>query len=283
LAAGNSNQVIVLDNLRRGRLKNLAASLSRITFVEGDIRDRAKLEAVTRNVDTIYHLAAQSTVMGAVSDTDYSFTTNVTGTYEVLRAAREMGVQKLIFTSSREVYGDQDRFPVSETAQLKPKNHYGVSKLAGELYCQVLSSGCFQARVLRLANVYGSRDFDRVIPTYANQAFQGEPLTLYGGDQLIDFIHIDHVVEALIRAATRDSMLSPVNVGTGRPTDLRTLASKIISLTRSTSKLVIERSRAIEVAKFMADTRLQKECLGMESPVDPLKHLPDVVQSLELR
>jgi UDP-glucose 4-epimerase len=280
LASERSNYIVVLDNLRRGRLENLSKSLHRIRFIQADIRERAAVEEAMRNVDIVYHLAAQSNVMGSAQDIDYSFSTNVNGTFEVLRAAAAGGVKRLLFASSREVYGEPACLPVKETAPLTPKNAYGASKAAGEAYCGIFNSPAFQVRTVRLTNVYGPRDFGRVIPIFAHQALKGEPLTLFGGKQIIDFVWIDHAVESLIRAIKVDALPGPINVGTGIRTDLQTLARRIILVAKSNSQLCIAPAREVEVAQFVADTLLQKKHLGLDSPEDPLMHLPFVVQSV---
>ena len=136
LVAAGYGRITVLDNLRRGCIGNLAESRKRIRFLEGDIRDLDWVRRAMRGVGIVYHLAAQSNVLGARQDEDYSFTTNVAGTLNVLRAARDSGVKRLLFTSSREVYGDPESIPVPESAPLAPKNGYGASKMAGEAYCR---------------------------------------------------------------------------------------------------------------------------------------------------
>src|SRR5262249_25559920 len=146
-------------------------------------------------------LAAQSNVMGAVYDADYAFSSNVTGTYNVLQAAKSAGVKRVLFTSSREVYGDPEQLPVQETSALRPKNGYGASNAAGEIYCHTAANEGLETSILRLANVYGTRDRDRVIPLFSQAAASGAPLTLYGGEQVLDFVWIDTVVDALIKAA----------------------------------------------------------------------------------
>ena len=140
LALDPSNHLIVLDNLRRGRLANLEPMTDRVEFIQGDICDRSVVERAVQGVDLVYHLAAQSNVLGAVTDIDYSFRANVVGTFEVLKAAAEAGVRRLVFSSSREVYGDPQTLPVPESAPISPKNAYGASKAAGEMYCRAFSS-----------------------------------------------------------------------------------------------------------------------------------------------
>ena len=140
VAAGD--EVIILDNLYRGSAANIDAHLrsGAVTFIEGDIRDYTAVLEAAAGVDVVYHLAAQSNVIGALEDTDYSFTTNVAGTYNVLKAAACAGVRRLVFSSSREVYGEPDSIPVPESAPLTAKYPYGASKIAGEAYCRVWES-----------------------------------------------------------------------------------------------------------------------------------------------
>ena len=140
LVRNPSNSIIVLDNLHRGRIAALSEVWDKIAFVEGDVRNRDLLANVMQGCDLVYHLAAQSNVIGAVQDLDYSFSSNVTGTFNVLQAARQAGVRRLVFTSSREVYGDPRQLPVPESDPLHPKNAYGASKVTGEMYCRLLSA-----------------------------------------------------------------------------------------------------------------------------------------------
>ena len=112
----------------------------------------------------VFHLAAQSNVMGAIENIDYSFETNVVGTYNVLKAAHAARAKRVLFASSREVYGEAQYVPVDEAHPIASKNTYGASKVAGETYCQVFATNFgLETIILRLANVYGSRDFGRVI------------------------------------------------------------------------------------------------------------------------
>jgi len=281
LALDPSNRLVVLDNLRRGRLANLEPLADRVEFVQGDICDRSVVERAARGVDLVYHLAAQSNVLGAVTDIDYSFRANVVGTFEVLRAASEAGVPRLVFSSSREVYGDPSTLPVPESAPICPKNAYGASKAAGEMYCRAFRSPAFTPVILRLANVYGTRDFDRVIPIFVNQALRGLPLTLFGGKQILDFVWIDTVVESLVRAGWGEAPTGPMNIGSGQPTDLITLAKRVLLQAKSRSDLRIAAAREVEVSQFVADTSFMRRTFGIEPSEDPLQELAKVIECAE--
>jgi UDP-glucose 4-epimerase len=270
LARDPRREVLVFDNLRRGRLENLALCQDRIRFVEGDIRDNGCLREVMQGVHLVFHLAAQANVLGAEADPDYSFHTNVEGSVNVLSAAREAGVRRLVFTSSREVYGEASRLPVPESAPLFPKNAYGASKAAGEHYCRVSANEGLDVSVLRLANVYGPRDRDRVIPIFLDQALSDQPLVLYGGEQLLDFVWIDAVVDALSKAAFGPSLPGPLNVGSGAGTALRDLAQRVVEITASRSRIELAPARSIETVRFVADVTLARQTLQLAAPADPL-------------
>jgi UDP-glucose 4-epimerase len=281
LALDTSHRVVVLDNLRRGRLANIEPRMDRIEFIEGDICDRAAVERAMRGVDLVFHLAAQSNVLGAVTDIDYSFRTNVAGTFEVLRAAAQAGSRRLVFSSSREVYGDPESLPVPESAPLQPKNAYGASKAAGEMYCRAFASERFAPVILRLANVYGPRDFDRVIPIFVEQALRGLPLTLYGGKQILDFVWVDTVVESLVQVGCGEAPAGPINIGSGQGTDLVTLARTVLERANSRSELRVAPARDVEVSRFVADTSLMRRVFGEAAVEGPLDQLMKVIKYTE--
>ncbi len=275
-------EIVIVDNLFRGKLDNLAAHRDnpKVQFIHGDIRDAAILREHMRDVQVVFHLAAQSNVMGAVTDVEYSFQTNVVGTFNVLQVAHASGVRRVVFTSSREAYGEARYMPVDEAHPLLSKNTYGASKLAGEAYCRVFYN-IFQqpTAVLRLANVYGPRDFDRVIPIWLGRALQGRDLVVYGGTQVIDFVWIDLVVDALLRAAHADIIGQPINIGSGIGTPIIRLAEQILALVGSSAKLDLQPARSAEVAVFTAKVDLMRARLGLEPPTDPLFALPRMLNA----
>jgi UDP-glucose 4-epimerase len=279
LARDRWGHIVVVDNLTRGKRANLAQHAGNVDveIVEADIRDYDSLEARMRGAELVFHLGAQSNVMGAVSDVDYSFTTNVVGTYHVLKAARACGARRVVFTSSREAYGEPRYLPVDEDHPLGSKNTYGASKVAGEMYCRVFAGNFgLQTAVLRLGNAYGPRDFDRVIPIWLARAAQGEDLVVYGGEQVIDFVWVDLIVDALLRASTADIVGQPVNIGSGKGTSILDLAQRILGLIDSPSKLDRRPARSAEVVKYTAKIDLMRTRLGLEPPEDPLFALPQL-------
>ena len=275
---GRGDNVTVVDNLHRGTLTNLQGHLDagRVIALPHDIRDFGSLRRSIDGAEIVFHLAAQSNVMGAIQDPDYSFTTNVVGTFNVLKAAAETGVGRVVFASSREVYGEPESIPVPETAPLAPKGLYGASKMAGEAYCRAWRERGIECQVLRFANIYGPRDRERVIPLWAERASAGEPLVIYGGKQILDFVEVDLCVRALLAAAERP-ISEPINVGTGVATRLPDLARCIISLAGGRSAVEVRPAREAEVVQFVADVTRMKELLGIESGGRSLDGLKDML------
>lgn len=270
--------VCIVDNLQRGEVANLRNIPGEIDLRVADVRNLDY--SVFEGFDTIYHLAAQSNVIGAAMDAEYCFTTNVLGTYRVLEAAAKAGVRRLVFASSREVYGEPSHLPVSENAPLIPKNLYGASKCAGEALCHGMGSGGLETVILRLANVYGPCDRGRVIPIFAGNAFRKEPLVLFGGDQTIDFIWVGDVVEALVRAGFGDYIRGPVNIGSGHAVSVRELASRIVAATGSSSEVRVVPARQIEVSQYRANSDRGRRLLGLCERPDPLWRLPETLEWL---
>jgi UDP-glucose 4-epimerase len=268
--------ILVIDNFHRGRRDNLSQHLDnpRVSITEIDIRHYAALEKALQGADYIFHLAAQSNVMGAIENLDYSFETNVVGTYNVLKAARAGGNPRVLFSSSREVYGEAQYVPVDEGHPIGGKNSYGASKVAGEVYCQVFAANFgLETVIVRLANVYGSRDFGRVIPLWLDRAKTNRDLTVYGGEQVIDFVSVQRVIEAMQVAIKADVVGTPINVGSGQGTPILTLAERILSIARTDSQLDHQPARDVEVKQFVAQVDRMRQLLALEPPVDPLDQL----------
>lgn len=275
--------IVVLDNLSRGKVSNLACGLgtSRLELVQGDVREAELVEQLLRGADVVYHLAAESTVMGAARDTDYAFETNVTGTYNLLRGAARAGVGKVIFVSSCEVYGEPISLPVNEDSPLLAINTYGATKVAGEALCRAFRRELgLQVATLRLSKVYGPRDTGRVIPLWIAQAAADKKLTVYGGKQVIDFVGVAQVVEALVRVAELEGPRPPINVGSGTGTRIIDVARRLSRLAgRHGGQLDFQPARPMEVTRFVASTERMRQYLGLEPPLDSLVHLSELIES----
>jgi UDP-glucose 4-epimerase len=280
LVFDRAGELIVLDNFSRGRLEHLTQSACHVRVVRGDIRNAVLLKQWMNGVDLVYHLAAQANVLGALRDPQYCFETNVVGTYEVLRAANAAGVKRVIFSSSREVYGEPASLPVPETAPLAPKNAYGASKAAGEMCCRSFSAQGLEVVILRLANVYGPRDRDRVVPLFTEQALKGEALTVFGSGKILDFVWIDDLIHVLCGAAFCPYPDTPVNLGSGIGTTLVELAERVSLLTECHVAVQVNEHRLPEVSRFIADVTTARRLFNLRCPEDALDHLPLVIEHL---
>jgi len=225
-----------------------------------------------KNCDGVFHLAADATVMGCEHRPFDAHEVNATGTLTVLRIAKELGIPRVVVASSREVYGEASEVPVTESTPMMPKNVYGATKAAAEAHCARESSG-LQIVILRLSNVYGPGDTDRVIPRFIGDAENNRPLTVYGGNQIVDFVEVHHVVEAFARAGLHSTGLGTLNVASGKGTTVLEAARRVIQLCHSDSTLRILASREAEVSRFVADVRKMEQELGVRVPPDPLKGL----------
>lgn len=203
----------VVDNLIAGKREHVppGATLHII-----DIREKEKLSPIFKDADTIFHLAALPSVPYSIEYPIETHEVNVLGTLNVLMAARDAGVRRIVFSSSSAAYGDQQELPIYEYAPCEPKSPYGLQKLESELYMRLASELYGVGTVsLRYFNLYGPRQnatgpYASVIAKFLDQSACGEELTVVGdGEQTRDFIHVEDVVEANIAA------MKSLHVGSG--------------------------------------------------------------------
>ena len=271
----DGDDVVVLDNLARGSFER--PELAGATLIRGDIRDPQVCARSVEGCSAVIHLAAQSNVMGSQSDPRRTFTTNVAGTWEAAQAARTAGVGHFIFASSREVYGEPRHLPVRECEPLRPKNLYGATKAAAEALLSAVPAGSPAVSVARFTNVIGSGDSGRVVPTWLEAVAGGRPLTLFGGEQELDFVPVATAVEAIVRILRRGPIDKPVNVGSGQRTSLRTLAAAIMAIAGTGVPVEVVPARHVEVCRFQADVTRMRELLGVDPPEHPLEVLDSLM------
>ena len=218
LQAGD--EVTVLDNLATGSPGNLEGV--DVSFVNGDIRDAESLRASTEGAEVVYHLAALPTVARSMADPLASHEVNATGTLNVLLAARDAGVRRLVYASSSSIYGDTPVLPKREDMAVSPRSPYAASKLAGEAYCRTFAHAFGLETVsLRFFNVFGPRqdpasEYAAVIPKFTLRMQAGQQPVIFGdGSNSRDFTFVANAVEACRLAATAGSEASGevMNVG----------------------------------------------------------------------
>jgi nucleoside-diphosphate-sugar epimerase len=217
------NSVIVLDDLSAGKEKNLAAVREKIEFVRGSITDRSTVESACRGVDYVLHLAARTSVPRSVKQPLETNQINVDGTLNVLVAARDAGVRRIVFASSSSVYGDTPTLPKHEAMPPSPISPYGVSKLVGELYGRVFHRIYgLDFVALRYFNVFGPRQdpgspYSGVLSLFITAMRDAAEPTVFGdGEQSRDFTFVENVVRANIAACETPGLGGLIcNLGTG--------------------------------------------------------------------
>jgi UDP-glucose 4-epimerase len=240
-----------------------------------DLLDPNAQARLPDEADLIVHLAAHSRVRNLVEDPSGA-EENLRMTSKALEYARRNDAD-LLFTSSREVYGDQSYtvYAEADAGVQDVMNPYGASKVGGEAL--VASYGkCYDLRTctLRLSNVYGRYDAnDRVIPVFVALADRGEDLTVYGGDKLLDFLYLDDCVDALVRAIERiDAVQGEVlNIGAGEGHSLTQLAELIVDRVGTDVDVTVDTARSGEVDRFVADVDRGRHLMGFE----PSHSLPE--------
>ncbi|MCU4754161.1 NAD-dependent epimerase/dehydratase family protein [Halobacteria archaeon AArc-curdl1] len=265
----SDNDVRVLDRFSTGTRDHVH---DEATIIEGDVRDEIALQRAARDVDIIFHHAAIVSVEQSIDEPRASHAVNLEATHSVLEQAR-IEDARVVLASSAAVYGHPSNVPVAEGDSLRPTSPYGVQKLALDQYARVYRE-CYdlEAVALRYFNVYGPRQqgpYSGVISTFFEQARSGEPITIKGdGEQTRDFVHVDDVVTATIRAASIDVDTSSLNVGTGTGTSILELASKILSVTGSDSPIVHKPPRPGDIRHSVASTTRCKRELDFEARID---------------
>jgi nucleoside-diphosphate-sugar epimerase len=268
--------VVGLDDLSEGRL-DLLADVQEMGFEPADVRD---YDAVLRAADgcaVILHHAAAKTVSRSLRDPRRFDETNVRGTLNVLEAAREVGA-RVIFASSSSVYGDQQRFPVTEESEPRPRSPYAATKLAGEAYCRAWwLSFAVPTIAFRYFNVYGpaqdpASEYAAVVPQFVIACLNDTRPRVHGdGEQARDFTFIDDVVDANLRSlvAPEEAFGRVLNIAGGRPpTSVNRLLQLIGALTGAEPDPIHEAPRPGDIRRSQADIGAARSTIGYVPKVD---------------
>jgi nucleoside-diphosphate-sugar epimerase len=229
------HRVRVLDNFLTGKRENLAAFLDRIELIEGDLRDPAACRQATTGIDYVLHQAALASVPRSIADPFTTDEINVRGTLNILWAAAEAKVRRLVFASSSSVYGDEPNLPKREGVEGRLLSPYAVSKFVGEKYLQVFTMTYGLETVsLRYFNIFGPRQdpasqYAAAVPLFITKILRGEAPTIFGdGEQSRDFTYVANVVEANLLACAAPGAAGGVyNVACADRVTVNTLVEKI--------------------------------------------------------
>jgi UDP-glucose 4-epimerase len=261
------NEVTVLDNISSGYRSNLKPFPS-VRLIEKDVRDRNAVEDAARDCDVIFHLAASVGNKRSIDDPFNDASVNVLGTLNVLEAAKNAGVKKVVVSSSAGIFGELKFLPIKEDHPVEPDSPYGCTKLCEEklalAYSKLYST---EVICLRYFNVYGpNQRFDaygNAIPIFVFRMLRGEPLYIYGtGEQTRDFVHVDDVVQANILAASADGISGVFNIASGKSITVNRLVELIMDYGKGTSAIEYTVKRPGDVLHSLADITAAAGVLG---------------------
>jgi nucleoside-diphosphate-sugar epimerase len=274
---GAGHEVVVLDDFSTGRRENLAPWREHIELVEGSLVDADTCARAIRGADYVLHQGALPSVPRSIADPSASHRVNATGTLNVLIAARDAGVKRVVYASSSSAYGDTPELPKHEEMPVRPRSPYAVAKLAGEQYCRAFHASYRVPTVaLRYFNVFGPRQdptsaYAAVVPKFIAAALAGERPTIYGdGEQTRDFTFVANVVRANLLAceAPAAALGEAFNIGCGDRISVNELWRRIRDLVGVTTEPRYEPARGGDVRDSLASTEKARALLGYAPLVD---------------
>ena len=269
-------RVRVLDDFSSGREENLAAVAADVELVRGSICDPETLARAVDGVEVVFHQAAVPSVPRSIAEPVRTNEVNVTGTLNVLEAARQGGVRRVVYAASSSAYGDTEELPKIETMPAIPLSPYALQKYAGEVYCRLYNALYgLETVALRYFNIYGPRQdpksaYAAVIPLFVTACLENDPPTIHGdGEQTRDFTMVADAVQANLRAADAPDAPGHVcNVAAGRRISLNQLMDQIRELTGSSVEAHHGPPREGDVRDSLASLDRARALLGYEPSVD---------------
>jgi nucleoside-diphosphate-sugar epimerase len=284
VAAGE--QVRVLDNFATGKRENLAAISGKFELLEADIRDLEAIRGAFQGVEYVLHQAAIPSVPRSLADPLTTHAANVSGTMNVLLAAREAGVKRVVVASSSSVYGANPQLPKREDMVPQPLSPYAASKLATEGYAQAFYHAFgLETVCLRYFNVFGphqdpTSQYAAVIPKFITAMLQGQRPTIYGdGEQTRDFTYVDNVVQANLQALRAEGVAGKVfNIACGRRISINELVATLNQLLGTDLEPLYAPPRPGEVKHSLADITAARQQLGYEPHIDFAEGLARTVE-----
>jgi nucleoside-diphosphate-sugar epimerase len=270
LLVHGAGRVVVIDNLLSGHERNLHEVRSDVDLETLDVRNYDGVLRATRDCDAVFHLAAIPSVPKSIVDPVPSHDVNINGTFNVLRAAKENAVRRVVYAASSSAYGDTDVLPKIETMNPRPKSPYALQKLVGEYYSSIFSE-CFGLETvsLRFFNVYGPRQdpsnpYSGVLSIFMRCILDQRSPTIYGnGEQSRDFTYVEDVAELVVKAASAPGVSGKVfNAGNGNRYTLNEVWTILNRLTGSSIPANYGPWRAGDVHDSQADTEAAVRELG---------------------
>jgi UDP-glucose 4-epimerase len=268
--------VRVLDNFSTGHRENIKHLINQIDLLEGDVTNLTTVRFAVRNVDVIFHQAALPSVARSVANPLESNEVNITGTLNILLAARDVGVKRVVYAASSSAYGNTPTLPKVESMPPTPLSPYAIAKLTGEMYARAFTQLYGLSTIsLRYFNIFGPRQdpatqYAGVIAKFCTCAIEGKPYPVFGdGEQSRDFTYVENVVNAnLLAAEAKLADATLVNIACGERTSLNQLIALLNELTNQKLPAQYGPERAGDVRHSLADVTRAGKLLGYEPMVD---------------
>jgi nucleoside-diphosphate-sugar epimerase len=283
--------VRILDNYATGRLRNQEAFMGlpgQVEILQGDIRDSETVRKAVQGVEVVFHQAALASVPRSIADPVGSLEVNVNGTHNILVAARDAAVRRVVFASSSSVYGDTPTLPKHEGMPTAPLSPYAVHKLTGELLCSVFTRIYgLETVALRYFNVFGPRqdpksEYAAVIPRFLTALLTREqPLVFGDGEQTRDFTFVENVVQANLKAAIApDASGQAMNIGCGTRVSLNEVLHIAGELLETKVKADYHPARPGDVKDSLADIHKAQHLIGYEPTIGFSEGLSRTLEAL---
>jgi len=269
------HSVVVLDDMSSGKEENLTEIRSKITIMKGSINDLEIVQKAMLQADYVIHLAARTSVPRSVKDPIETNRVNVDGTLNVLVAARDNKVKRVVLAASSSAYGDTPTLPKAESMQPVPISPYGVTKYVGELYAQTFGR-CYALEnvSLRYFNIFGPRQdpdspYSGVLSRFSTAFLESTPPVIFGdGEQTRDFTYVDNAVQANILACEASGATGKTfNIGTGQAISLNNVVKMLQKISGKTLEPKYELPREGDIRDSLADIQLAGEVLNYKPAV----------------
>ena len=285
----NGDKVCVVDDLSSGRIENLESVRDKIELIEGDIRDKALVKKSMQGIDYVLHQAALRSVPKSLGDPELYNDVNINGTLNILNAAKDAGVKRVVFASSSSIYGETKTLPNKEDFYPLLISPYALTKLAGEYYCRIFSEIYgLETISLRYFNVFGPRqslesEYAVVIPKFITCMLKDENPPVHGdGKQTRDFTYVENVVQANIKAATAPGIKCEVfNIACGKAYAVLDIIKYVNNILKKDMKPKFTPVRKGDVKHTLADISKAKRLIKFDPKIGFEEGLKKTIEYFE--
>lgn len=267
--------VRIIDDMSKGRIERISDIINNIELFKVDIRNYEEILNIFKNVDKVFHLAAQVSVFNSLEDPYFDASVNILGTINVLKAAVVSKVDRFVYVSSAAIYGNPVEVPITEEHPKAPLSPYGLSKLIGERYSLLFKYlNDLKVSVIRPFNVYGpgqdpNDEYAGVITKFITRVLEGKSPIVFGGNQTRDFVYVEDVVEGAILASEKEEAIGEsFNIASGKEITIDELAKIIIKISGKDLDIIHQPLRKGDIERSIADISKAQQILGYKPKIE---------------